>query len=301
MARPADARMINLLGSAMNQFYARVATLIAAVSNSPLALAALIVLVVAATILFYKQSKLRAVARTLDTLPEKDRLERIRLDYGVRPRQGVSAQTWLRSRRQEFLFLGFVSSLLTGLLLAIVVHGSVVQRPGGAHVHELRQSYAVLSSRLAAYELAARDMRNAFVLAGENAIGPDAATAEILSQAIGHYNDVYEDLRTNQKLYLQPVLRWLEDRPDLASEAHGVVQFALQDLHQTCLLQFNAAAFQRTMKLRVPPASTDEREAALIRAQGALEIKEVGDKADRLLNVLNNRLTTLSSAIMGTS
>jgi hypothetical protein len=66
-------------------------------------------------------------------------------------------------------------------------------------------------------------------------------------------------------------------------------------------LQFNSAAFQRTMKLRVPPASTDRREAALLRAQGALEIQDLGDKADRLLDVLNRRLGTLSSAIMGTS
>jgi hypothetical protein len=95
-------------------------------------------------------------------------------------------------------------------------------------------------------------------------------------------------------------LRWLDARPGLASEANGVVQFALQELHQTCLLQFNSAAFQRTMKLRVPPASNDPREAALIRAQGALEIQDLGEKADRLLDVLNQRLRTLSSAIMGT-
>jgi hypothetical protein len=285
----------------MNDFFTHVASLLPAISDSPFALAGLIVLVVAATLLFYKQSKLRALAKTIDTLPEKDRLERIRLDYGVRPRQGVSAQTWLRSRRQEFLFMGFVSSLLTGLLLALVVHGSVIARPGGAHVHELRRDYAVLSSRLAAYELAARDMRNAFVLAGENAIGPDVATAAILTGVIEHYNDVYEDLRVNQELYLEPVLRWLEARPDLAGEASGVVQFALQDLHQTCLLQFNSAAFQRTMKLRTPPASTDPREAALIRAQGAIEIQDLGDKSDRLLDVLNRRLSALSSAILGTT
>ena len=135
----------------------------------------------------------------------------------------------------------------------------------------------------------------------EFAIGPDAATAQILTQAIQSYNTIYEDLRTHQQLYLQPVVRWLDARPDLASEARGVVQFALQDLHQTCLLQFNAAAFQRSMKLRTLPASTDPREAALIRAQGALEIVDLGEKADRLLNVLDRRVSALSSAILGTS
>jgi hypothetical protein len=285
----------------MSEFFSSSASWLPAVSNSPLALVGLIVLLVSATVLFWKQSQLRSLARTLEAVPEGDRLERIRLDYGVRPRSGVSAQTWLRSRRQEFLFLGFVSSLLTGLLIFIAVYGRVVQRPGGAHADELRHSFAVLDGKLTAYELAARNMRNAFVLAGENAIGPDKATASILTESIQRYNSVYEDLRTNQKLYLEPILRRLEDRPDLASEANGVIQFAMQDLHQACLLQFNSAAYQRTMALRAMPSDASPQEVELMRAKGALEIQNLGTKANALLDVLSQRVRTLSGEIVGTS
>lgn len=283
----------------MSDFFSKALDLLPVVSDSPLALVGLIVLIAAATLLFWKQSQLRTLARTIEALPESDRLERIRLDYGVRPRRGISAQAWLHSRRQDFLYRGYVSSLFTALLIVIVLVGKLVQKPGGVHAAELRQNYAVLTSKLAGYELAARDMRNAFVLAGENAIGPDNATAAILTDRIQRYNDIYEDLRKNQQLYLEPVVRWLDDRPDLANETNGVVQFALQDLHQACLIQFNSAAYQRTMKLRTLPPDATPSDIALIRSQGALEIQNLGAKADTLLDVLSQRLRTLTHQIRG--
>jgi hypothetical protein len=255
-------------------------------------------LIAAATFLFWKQSSLRSLASTVAVLPEQDRLERIRIDYGVRPKGNVAAADWLKSRRQELLFWGYASTLLVALLLGIIVLGHMVERPGGVHRAELQTNFATLRDRLEAYVLSARNLRDAFTLAGENAIAPDGPTAQILTERIERYNSAYGELRTRQTEFLTPVLSRLQSRPDLVSEINGLVQFALEDLHQAGILQFNDAAYRRTQQLRALPKERRAAEERLIRSEGALEIQRIASKVDGLLDVLSKRLQTVSAQIL---
>jgi len=286
-------------------FFSKALAALPEISSSPLAMVGLIVLAVAATFLFWKQASFRSLAKTLESLPERDRLERIRIDYGARPKAGVSAQNWLRSRRQEFLFWGYLSTLFVALLAFLVLFGKTVDVPGGVHQQELKRSFSGFRDKLAAYELAARNLRNAFEMAGANAIEPDPETDQALTAKIEKYNAIYTELRTNQREYVEPVVRWLDERGELANEVHGVVQYVMEDLHHAGILQFNHIAYRRTQQFRaqkgLTPEAKDGSALRLIRAEGATEIHDLAYKVDGLLDVLSRRMASLTAKIMGSS
>jgi hypothetical protein len=286
----------------MNYFF-RALSALPSVAGSPLALIGLIVLTLAATFLFWKQSSYKSLAKTLAILPENDRLERIRLHYGVRPKSGVSASAWLTSRRHDLLFWGYVSTLLVALLGFLVIYGEVTSIPGGTHRTELLASFASFHDNLAAHELAARNLRDAFALAGENAIDPDPQTDALLSERIARYNSSYSTLRKHQEQYTTAVLRWLEARPDLAREVRGVMDYALNEVHQGGLLRFNEAAYRRAQQIEaLRSAASGEinpAEVRVIRMEGAIEIQALARDVTGLLDVFARRLQTLRAKIVG--
>jgi hypothetical protein len=87
------------------------------VSNSPLALVAYLSVVGAWILLGWRIKRNRNLLGHLDKLPEKDRIEALRMEMGEQSlRTALSPEQWLRSRIHKFLFYGF-----TILCVAVVV------------------------------------------------------------------------------------------------------------------------------------------------------------------------------------
>jgi hypothetical protein len=209
------------------------------VAERPLALVGLVVLIVSAALLHWKKAQLKSLERTTSVLPEPDRLRAIRLHYGTQPQTGISAESWLSSRRQLFVFWAYVSTLMCAVPLASVVWGTVDARPGGKHWRELRADYATLDAKLASYELCAQNLRDGFERAGARALDPDPQLDAELTRLMLAYNDAYDDLQAHRAQYVEVVVRWLSEQPDWARRVDQVVSYALNEVHQSGILGFN--------------------------------------------------------------
>jgi len=230
--------------SNQDEFFKNALGALSVAASSPLAAILLAVLIGSATFLYWKQAGYKSLASTLELVPEADRLERIRIDYGVRPKEGVSATDWLSSRHQSFVFWSYIVTIAVVFLGFVVIYGRTIAIPGGVHRTELIDAFSKLQGKVAAFDLAAKSARDAFVLAGENAIDPDAETDAILTKEIERYNAVYDDLRVHQASDTSSVTRWLDKMPDLATQVAALTTFALNDVHQDGVLELNVAAFK---------------------------------------------------------
>jgi len=77
---------------------------ISAAAVSPAAFAAYTFALVAYIIIFYRQSRLKK----LEKIPAKSRLEALKLDWGVVLPDSITAEEWMKERRQRYIFIGFL-------------------------------------------------------------------------------------------------------------------------------------------------------------------------------------------------
>jgi hypothetical protein len=205
--------------------------------DSPLRLAALVTMALCATFFFWRQSDLKSFENTTRAVPEADRLKAIGIRFGTRPQSGVSAQAWLKARRQLFLFLAYVSTLFGALAMATLVwyQASSIDR----NLTEIRRDFAPVQQKLNEYDLAARNLNEAFSHAGPRAFDPDPETDRDITQAMDRYNRIYDDIRINQLQYLAPVLRWFNANPGLKQRAQELVTIVLDDVHMRGIRGFN--------------------------------------------------------------
>jgi hypothetical protein len=86
--------------------------------TNPIALVGYLVVVAAWVYVKTTDGRLKFIAKTIKDLPETDRLEILKKEYNTTPRKGLSAEEWIKSRKQLLLFFGFITTVL-----AIVVIG----------------------------------------------------------------------------------------------------------------------------------------------------------------------------------
>jgi hypothetical protein len=180
----------------------------------------------------------------------------------------------------------------------IVTFGAVV--PGGFRHGQLRKTFAVLDAKLQSYDLAAHDLRDAFNLAGENAINPDAKTAAYLTLQINAYNAIYDDLRIHQLDYNRAVTSLLAEKSELALSIASLIAYALEDVHQSGILQFNDIVIRKNQETLMLQRSTDkdaQSRIAALRASGASELRGVSERVDKALGVLASKLAAVRSKL----
>jgi tetratricopeptide (TPR) repeat protein len=86
------------------------------VSGSPLAFVAYVIVAVAWAGLLFKESRLKNASKMLHLLSEDQRLELL-LKLGLVPRNGLSAEQFLRYESRKYYFLGFGLVVLVALVL----------------------------------------------------------------------------------------------------------------------------------------------------------------------------------------
>jgi hypothetical protein len=113
------------------------------VGTSPYAFAAYIAVVAAWVYTTVARHRLNKVAEVLKNLPPKDRLKLIEQEYKTSPRSGLSAEQWIRARRQTLLLVAFLSVLICATVVVII---AFVLSFSGANVDlaEMRESIKVL-------------------------------------------------------------------------------------------------------------------------------------------------------------
>jgi len=259
---------------------------IPAATNTPLGLIGLLGVTGAATFLFWTQAKFKAEAKALLAVPEEDRREFVTRIHGPFPKN-FSAQAWLMSQRQRYLLLAFVCTLATLLLGFIVLYGKINRPDHPAHHPELRKAYATLHSKLAAHELAGRNLYNAFWGASVRAVDPDQQTDADLTVAISGYNKVYDDLRQNRYEYESSVKRWLTEVPALADETSDVLNYGLIDVHQNAVKPLNVHVRAKAEEVRELRLKNDSAANARIEALKRDASQDIPTKLQALQEALN--------------
>lgn len=89
-------------------------------ASSPYAFVAYLALIATFTYVSIAQFRLRTIARVLGTLPENDRGPLLQKEYNVLPSHGLTAEEWIRSRRQMLVFW-FLVVLMASLLVIVVI------------------------------------------------------------------------------------------------------------------------------------------------------------------------------------
>lgn len=87
------------------------------IKGDPLTLVGYVCFVAAWLVIALNSRKARALFRTINSLPEKDRLAALSLEYRASPKAGLTAEQWIQSRIHLYLFSGF--AITTLLLLAL--------------------------------------------------------------------------------------------------------------------------------------------------------------------------------------
>ncbi len=141
------------------------------VAGSPYAFVAYIAVLLAWVYTTVARHRLGKIAGALKDLPENDRSKVLLKEYSTSPREGLSAEDWIRSRRHMMVFLAFLSLmicvtlvLIIALVLTIRPAGDGPQGSGGeADVRGMMGVYAqrilILEERLKATEDQAKALK----------------------------------------------------------------------------------------------------------------------------------------------
>ncbi|MFN0131633.1 MAG: hypothetical protein ACKVW3_03735 [Phycisphaerales bacterium] len=90
------------------------------VATSPLALVGYVLLVAAWAWVTVKTHRLRVVAKAIKLSPEQG-LELLKNEYRTEPRAGVTPEQWLKSRRQAYMLVGFLATVVAAVLVVALV------------------------------------------------------------------------------------------------------------------------------------------------------------------------------------
>src|SRR5690242_621274 len=103
--------------------------------TGPYALAAYALVVVAWLFYGTARRRLQIISSVLKDVPEHERATLLAREYNVTPKAGVSAEQWLRARKQTFLFMAFALTVL--LVVGLAILESINSDRWMGHVEEL--------------------------------------------------------------------------------------------------------------------------------------------------------------------
>jgi tetratricopeptide (TPR) repeat protein len=91
------------------------------VAASPLAFVAYVILIVGWLLYLSKRSKLKTIASKLESLPKKDRLKALELNYKLQPKEGLPPDLYLKMLSKNYFFYAAI-----GTIIAIVLLGALL-------------------------------------------------------------------------------------------------------------------------------------------------------------------------------
>lgn len=87
-------------------------------AKSPLAFIAYCIVILGWASIVWKESRFKTIAKNLELIPEDQRLEAMKLEYGLEPKEGLSAESYLRLKKKSYLFLAFGITVIATLLIS---------------------------------------------------------------------------------------------------------------------------------------------------------------------------------------
>lgn len=93
-------------------------------ASSPYAILAYITVVGAWLYISAIRHRLHNIAKVLKDLPEKDRAKIILKEYNTIPKQGLSAEQWIRARDRILILIGFIATLIALLIAFLSIYAN---------------------------------------------------------------------------------------------------------------------------------------------------------------------------------
>lgn len=142
-------------------------------ASSPYAVISYVCLVAAYAYVIVSTHRLKKVAKALALLPEEQRAAVLAKEYLTFPRSGLSPRQWLASRKQLFVFLAFLATVLSVTIILIVSLRASDNRVNGNTMTTSRSSTVTI-------EGCVRDKRNNASL--KNAVVSVLGRGDVLAQ-----------------------------------------------------------------------------------------------------------------------
>ena len=90
-------------------------------AKSPLAFVAYIVLAVGWMTILWKESRIKIIAKTLSELPEKQRLNALKLEYQLIPKKGLTSDQFLKNERRKYFFIAYGLTLIAIIIVITLI------------------------------------------------------------------------------------------------------------------------------------------------------------------------------------
>ncbi len=252
-------------------------------ASSPYSLLALLALIGAWAYTATRSRRLAHVTRNMEGLSEEKRLEAIKLEYKTVPRSGISAEQWIRSQRQRFYLVGFLGTLVAGVLVTVtVVAHSGMRIPGGSNHAVMCEAYSKLDAKLRELASTARDMRASFKVGGDRVFVEDSKAEKHFVDKLLAYNAVRNDLDKNRSAYIDDVVRHFNEPEKGQYRVGALLDQALEQVHKGKMLELNKL-IREINELSKSETADEQR-------------KEVKKRMRDLFEELEERLKTLDSA-----
>ncbi|WP_139017366.1 tetratricopeptide repeat protein [Bradyrhizobium sp. STM 3809] len=128
-----------------------------AAASSPYAFISYLCLIATVTYTSIAQFRLRTIARIINTLPEKDRGALLKKEYNVLPANGLTADQWIRSRRQMLIFWFLIALVASAIVIAVIAVHEIPAQAAAADAAKQRQLVAFWQSEQIRLEGLLRD------------------------------------------------------------------------------------------------------------------------------------------------
>ncbi|PAU39731.1 hypothetical protein CKF94_01350 [Vibrio coralliilyticus] len=96
-------------------------------AKSPLAFVAYCIVILGWISIAWKESRFKVIAKNLELIPEEQRLEAMKLEYGLEPKDGLSAESYLNLKKKNYLFLAFAITIISALLIVTLAVYRTIQ------------------------------------------------------------------------------------------------------------------------------------------------------------------------------
>ncbi|MCP4552545.1 MAG: hypothetical protein GY834_11005 [Bacteroidetes bacterium] len=160
---------------------------LAEAAKSPLAFTAYCIVVIGWASIAWKDSRFKTIAKSLELLPEDQRLEAMKLEYGLEPKDGLSPDSFLQLTKRKYIFLAFGITALAALLITtLAIYRSI----------QIDRANVAQQTMNIAYETFIRGTTTADDNRFKNSIGKLEEALEVNPSYSGYVNlaDIYDEV-----------------------------------------------------------------------------------------------------------
>ncbi len=160
---------------------------LAEAAKSPLAFTAYCLVVIGWISIIWKESRFKTISKNLELLPIDQRLEAMKLEYGLEPKDGLSPESFLKLKKRQYIFLAFgMTSLALLLIITLAIYRSI----------QIDRANVAQTTMNIAYETFIRGTTTADDNRFKNSIGKLEEALEVNPSYSGYVNlaDIYDEV-----------------------------------------------------------------------------------------------------------